>query len=525
MANNSIPTAPTALGHASDGAPNPLSVPPLTPVAQSQDGVAKGPTPLTAILTEILSQGSTEDLGLNDLFDSDHDTGKDCHQPMPGPSSCPDAGECTRFTPSLKKQLTTFLLQTDVTMTQPRFWMVLLAEHGVAEATWNPIFLSLALANDPHIQQLTNRPNQAITSTIAANARFDQLEQSIMSADECLARLQSSALELQHKMLDRLDHLEVRTRSTTQTAAPTPAPISALPPYSRPTSTTSMVVAPTPVPAPALPAVSLVAPSAYSTEGRVMRMDRMLEQFTTQLKRACSPSPTGDVCAVRPYRESASVLPPLLCHCSGHRRRPHPDRSHCRTSGCLSLRFQHHASRDHPAISYSAPLPPGIASGMLQEQSTAPLLRCWGSYKSPIFLTPPVQVPYIATVAPLAIFYTPVVSNTAPPPPGITHTPSTSHGAGCARSRLPPAPRNPAAEAYLGPWDWKQDITNQAGAMMRNVLSGHNLHEAFKRAHRYGQQYVVCAFKTEAQAAWFIQAFNASCVHPYENVFASAFPK
>ncbi|KAJ7460387.1 hypothetical protein B0H11DRAFT_2242158 [Mycena galericulata] len=54
------------------------------------------------------------------------------------------------------------------------------------------------------------------------------------------------------------------------------------------------------------------------------------------------------------------------------------------------------------------------------------------------------------------------------------------------RDRPPPRLRNPAAEVYLGPWPWRQDIANEAASMICAVLPTHDLREAFDHAHQYG---------------------------------------
>ncbi|KAJ7119194.1 hypothetical protein C8R43DRAFT_1137081 [Mycena crocata] len=310
-----------------------------------------------------------------------------------------------------------------------------LAEHGVADAAKNPVHLSLAIANDPLIQQL-------VADARSDNHRFVQLENARQSDQQRLAQVEESALDLQRKILDRLDRLEAVA------AAPAVAP-SALPQI------------PTP-------------------DSRAVR-HHLDDSFAPAA--AASPSPQETVYmpgAALPAGISAASAPATFTHAPA----PAPAFTNAPPA------FLHPVSSAPPAgITYAAPVPP----------------------------------PGIAQAFPQVVAHTPTAA-TSTPPPGIVHA---GDAAARGRNNQPVAPRNPAAEVYLGPWDWVKDITKQASAIMRTVLPKQDLRNAFERAHRYGPQYIACAFKTPEQAAWFIDAFNAArvSVRGYESLSASAFPK
>jgi hypothetical protein len=86
-------------------------------------------------------------------------------------------------------------------------------------------------------------------------------------------------------------------------------------------------------------------------------------------------------------------------------------------------------------------------------------------------------------------------------------------------------PRNRAAEALLGPARWDQNITAQARQIIKAALGASNA-SVFERAHRVepfdgpNKLYVYCAFHNEAQAKWFVDAFNSVRVDEYETVWA-----
>ncbi|KAJ7501114.1 hypothetical protein B0H11DRAFT_1993657 [Mycena galericulata] len=391
-----------------------------------------------------------------------------------------------------------------------------LAQHGVTQIAHNPLLLSSAIANDSLIQELAAGHNQTVSSAIAANDRITQVERSTQSVDERLARVEESIRQLQQNflgsqqdVLDRLDRLDTHTRQVPVVPTPVAPPTASVPPppYSGPTS-----MPPAAAPPPSrtiLPDVALVAPSASSTEGRLLRMEGMMEQLATAASRkhARSPSPTEGARAVRPYPDVSSAA-----------AAPRPSPVHAPTAIVTPPGIGHGAA---PTMIYAPAVPNAAPVGIVHAAPPG------------IIPAPPVlntvaagitYAPASSTAGAPGFHHTPAVSHTPLPPPGIVSAPDASGGAGRRKDRPPPPPRNPAAEAYLGPWQWRQDITNEAAGMIRAVLPTHDLREAFDRAHRYGTQYVACAFKTEEQAAWFIQAFNAARVQPYHNVFASAFP-
>ncbi|KAJ6489447.1 hypothetical protein DFH09DRAFT_1377452 [Mycena vulgaris] len=113
----------------------------------------------------------------------------------------------------------------------------------------------------------------------------------------------------------------------------------------------------------------------------------------------------------------------------------------------------------------------------------------------------------LLSAPPFAAAGAPTVS--APPPPaGIIRTPVASAA--------------PVAHPGFAIATAPMDITRQAGAIMKVVLPDYDLSGVFARAFRCPDPNVIaCAFQTEAQAAWFVTAFNASRVQPYENLWVS----
>ncbi|KAJ7174994.1 hypothetical protein C8R43DRAFT_943268 [Mycena crocata] len=476
------------------------------------DGAQGGPPCATAALTNtptvIISEGSVGDL------DSIPPKDKERRNATPGPSSRRDAGESFIDSIGLRpvspdKKLVVAQVQAEARANQrelhalaqgmarhvstaERHWEEItsmsLAEHGVADAAKNPVHLSLAIANDPLIQQL-------VADARSDNHRFVQLENARQSDQQRLAQVEESALDLQRKILDRLDRLEA--------VAAAPAAPSALPQMYVPPISTSSSTAPSTTPVP-----GVVLSSQSSTDGRLLRMEGMLQQMAANIKRPRSPSPTPDSRAVRHHLDD-SFAPAAAAS-------PSPQETVYMPGAALPAGI---SAASAPATFTHAPAPaPAFTNAppaFLHPVSSAP--------PAGITYAAPVPPPGIAQAFPQVVVHTPTAA-TSTPPPGIVHA---GDAAARGRNNQPVAPRNPAAEVYLGPWDWVKDITKQASAIMRTVLPKQDLRNAFERAHRYGPQYIACAFKTPEQAAWFIDAFNAArvSVRGYESLSASTFPK
>ncbi|KAJ7176276.1 hypothetical protein C8R43DRAFT_943066 [Mycena crocata] len=504
----------------------PPSASPSDVTSNPLDGAQGVPPRATAALantpTVIISEGSVGDL------DSIPPKDKERRNATPGPSSRRDAGESFIDSIGLRpvspdKKLLVAQVQAEARANQrelhalaqgmarhvstaERHWeeitsvldglrndilgvQMSLAEHGVADAAKNPIHLSLAIANDPLIQQL-------VADARSGNHRFVQLENARQSDQQRLAQVEESALDLQRKILDRLDRLD-RLEAVAAPAAPSALPQIYVPPISTPSSTAPST---TPVP-------GVVLSSQSSTDGRLLRMEGMLQQMAANIKRPRSPSPTPDSRAV--------------CH--------HLDDSFAPAAAAS-------ASPQETAYTPGVALPAGISAASAPATFThapAPAFTdAPPAFLHPVSSAPPAGIIYAAPVLPPGVVQAvpqvvahTAMSATSTPPPGIVQ--ASGDAAARGRNNQPVAPRNPAAEVYLGPWDWVKDITKQASAIMRTVLPKQDLRNAFERAHRYGPQYIACAFKTPEQAAWFIDAFNAArvSVRGYEALSASAFPK
>ncbi|KAJ7431251.1 hypothetical protein B0H11DRAFT_2131612 [Mycena galericulata] len=85
------------------------------------------------------------------------------------------------------------------------------------------------------------------------------------------------------------------------------------------------------------------------------------------------------------------------------------------------------------------------------------------------------------------------------------------------RPRLP-SPR----EARLGPVNWGKNISGESSTVIKTVLPAARSIMRNYRARRGPDPHTIIAcFESADIASWFITAFNASRVVPYESVFAS----
>ncbi|KAJ7865849.1 hypothetical protein B0H13DRAFT_2561767 [Mycena leptocephala] len=227
-----------------------------------------------------------------------------------------------------------------------------------------------------------------------------------------------------------------------------------------------------PVPAPLpLSDVALVAPSASSAEGRLMRVEGILAELSTSitsLKRARSPSPTHDR-AVRPHLEDA---PPVHGHTV-----PSPGIFHA------------------PAV----PTPPAA-----------------------IFQAPTVAAPPTSIAPPPGVIIAPAVSVHAP-----STIPASSTGpvTPCGGKATEPTMRYPAREVRMGPAVWHKDITQQALIIIQAVLPQYQWTNVFISAYRFeDKSWIALEFATEAQAIWFVDAFTTARVPPYDTLTVSRSP-
>jgi hypothetical protein len=317
------------------------------------------------------------------------------------------------------------------------------------------------------------------------------------------------------------------------TAVPTPAASTAAapPPYSAPETSTAATASTatqhaTPV---ALPDIALRGPSSTSIEDRMGAMEGVLQQLVAGMKRAHSPSPDGPARSIRahiddaPSHSATTPTDPALA----------PSQPPSQT---VSIMQNTQIVPPPPinAVAVAAP-PPSIAHAPNVVVPPAGLVN------TPAIAAPPegiVHAPAASTILP-GIVHIPstlpvaaVHGPTAPTPTISIHTPTTSTTTsgvvaappgGRPRCTNNASSRNCHVEARLGPVVWGQDITFEAGQIIRSVLRDYDLSTVFTRAYRIQNEplMIVCAFQTPAHATWFISAFNASRVPPYNNVYAS----
>ncbi|KAJ7802710.1 hypothetical protein B0H14DRAFT_3779893 [Mycena olivaceomarginata] len=269
---------------------------------------------------------------------------------------------------------------------------------------------------------------------------------------------------------------------------PVAAPLSSVaPPYSEtpfqvPRGVTSAApgtapvpaVAPAPVAAP-LPPVALVAPAPSSVEGQMERLEALFREAINANKRAHSPSPTDDTRAVRPrvdvsqaYSASASALAPLATPI---------------------VRA--------PALAAATPAPPPAAV----QVAAAPALA------APSPVTTELSLRWRPSPSRLRLPLGPVpvsvVTNVANPPPA-----------------LPPI--DPRREARLGPVNWGKNISGESATVIKTVLPAARSIMRNYRARRGPDAHTIIAcFESAEIVSWFIPAFNASRIAPYDTVFAS----
>ncbi|KAJ7601399.1 hypothetical protein DFH06DRAFT_1352907 [Mycena polygramma] len=420
-----------------------------------------------------------------------------------------------------------------------------LAENGVAAVAGDPVFLDLAIGNNPLIQRLVAGHKAAVANNQVVDARLAGIERT------------------QQQILDRLQALTTPAPSPQPAAAPAaaPAPVTAPPPASlaaAPASAdaaplnaaTATSVAPPPpysappalaAPAPAitttgagpvtLPDVALRGFSSSSLEGRMGAMEGMLQQIAAGMKRGRSPSPEP-ARAVRAHVDDApanSPAPPVIAHTA-----PPTGTIYAPTGVAALPAGITHAPAAPPAVAPSAGTvyAPGVVAA-------APA----GIVHAPATLAPPPAgiIHAAAALAPPSSV-APVASPIAAPPVGIVHGPAASalpagvvHAApapvalpvvvtpGGSRPRRNAAPpRNRAAEVRLASAQWGQDITSEARAVLKAVLKDYDLSAVFTRAYRLTQEpgTIVIGFVSPEHAHWLIPIFNASRVAPYEHIFA-----
>ncbi|KAJ7933232.1 hypothetical protein B0H13DRAFT_2306911 [Mycena leptocephala] len=184
-----------------------------------------------------------------------------------------------------------------------------------------------------------------------------------------------------------------------------------------------------PVAAPSpLPDVALVAPSASSAEGRLMRVEGILAELSTSitsLKRARSPSPTHDTRNVRPHLEDA---PPMHAHTASP-----PGIFHAPAVPVPPAAIVHAPTVATPPPTRAAP-PPGV-----------------------------IIAPAAAVHAPSAV---PASSIGPTTPAGILVAPTVNRRGKATE----PTIRYLAREVRMGPAVWNKDITQQALLVIQVVL-------------------------------------------------------
>ncbi|KAJ6556981.1 hypothetical protein DFH09DRAFT_1084329 [Mycena vulgaris] len=109
-----------------------------------------------------------------------------------------------------------------------------------------------------------------------------------------------------------------------------------------------------------------------------------------------------------------------------------------------------------------------------------------------------------------------------PPPAAVAaavHAPAPVAGAGAP----PPLPAyNPAKEARLGPIVWGRNITGESATVIKAILPAARAVMRNYRARRGPDpNTIIACFEFAEIANWFVGAFNAARVSPYENVVAS----
>ncbi|KAJ6461551.1 hypothetical protein C8R47DRAFT_1159239 [Mycena vitilis] len=398
-----------------------------------------------------------------------------------------------------------------------------LAENGVAAVAGDPVFLDLAIGNNPLIQRLVEGHKGAAANSQVVDARLAGIERT------------------QQQILDRLQVLTSSAPSSQPAAAPAaaPAPMTAPlpaslsagpanadaalttatpnsaappPPYSAPPTAPAPAITTTGAGPMTLPDVALRGFSSSSLEGRMGAMEGMLQQIAAGMKRGRSPSP-APTRAVRAHIDNTpahSPAPPVIDHAAP------------------------------PAVTLYAPAGvPALPAGITHAPAAPPAAAA----------PPPgiVYTPGVVSAAPAALAppfsVAPVASPIAAPPLGIAHSAAASAlpagivqaapaplafpvavapGGGRAR-RNAALPRNRAAEVRLASAQWGQDITSEARGVLSAVLKDYDLSTVFTRAYRLTQEpgTIVIGFVSAAHAQWFIPAFNASRVSGFEHIFAS----
>jgi hypothetical protein len=394
-----------------------------------------------------------------------------------------------------------------------------LAENGVATVAGDPVYLSLAIANDPLIQTLVNGHNTSIANDNTINARLTAIEST------------------QQRILQRLDAIAAQPQAippqppvpvpavavTTPAALTTPA---APPPYSAPDSATPATTAQGATPV-ALPDVGLHGPSSTSMEGRMGAMEGVLQQLVAGMKRARSPSPDGPTRSIRAHTDNApahSIAAPTDTALAP----PQP----------VDVVQNAHVT-PLPAINRAAvAAPPGVV------HAPAVIAPPASAINAPAIAAPPAGIVHTAAASALPAGIVHVTSTqpasavhapAIPAPTTNVHIPAASAttsglvsvvaapAGGRPRRNNNASSRNRAAEVRLGPVVWGQDITFEAGEIIRAVLRDYDLSTVFSRAYRIQNEplRIECGFQTPAHATWFMSMFNASRVPPYDHVFAS----
>ncbi|KAJ7897444.1 hypothetical protein B0H13DRAFT_1884643 [Mycena leptocephala] len=264
------------------------------------------------------------------------------------------------------------------------------------------------LESKPEIRGL-QREIHALTQGVAEHIRL-----STDTAETHASSINKSACRDEHDVASSLLRIEARQVSPPPPGTPAAA-IAHAPP----------VAAPSP-----LPDVALVAPSASSAEGRLMRVEGILAELSTSitsLKRARSPSPTHDTRNVRPHLEDA---PPMHAHTASPPGSSMPPLSLC------------------PPRPSAAP-PPGV-----------------------------IIAPAAAVHAPSAV---PASSIGPTTPAGILVAPTVNRRGKATE----PTIRYPAREVRMGPAVWNKDITQQALLIIQAVLPQYQWTNVFIRAYRF----------------------------------------
>ncbi|KAJ7732252.1 hypothetical protein DFH07DRAFT_781028 [Mycena maculata] len=220
------------------------------------------------------------------------------------------------------------------------------------------------------------------------------------------------------------------------------------------------------------------------------------------------------------FNAQAMPVPPHSCSCARPRPRPRPHRPRRR------------AHRDYVECDrhvHDADGDPSPAARR-EAQSLSRWLRERAQHSAP---APAVVAPAAATAAavvtvPPVIAPAPIVGAPLPPAPANPPVPVTVAApvavvAVGGASPPPPLPAfDPTKEARLGPVTWGRNITGESSIVIKVVLPvARSIMRSYRARRGPDSNTIIVCFESAEIATWFIAAFNAARVAPYETVFAS----